>query len=352
MKLNILIIGNPHSHPSTKSFLFKFIKIMTEIGDNIYVISGDKPQGNNVNWFEIKSRSRKNILGKTFDFLSTQIRVILYSIQIYKGVDTVVVLPISMFFPIFLFKLLGKNTIVFAAQKNDNFIIKLFGQLSFMLAHLIIVESKGVINDLGIGKYAHKIVKGNIYVDTNFFRVETPLSERQNIVGYIGLLITRKGTENLIEAISNLSNKHTNIKFLIGGIGPFADLIKSLCNNDSNVIFTGLVPQNSMPKSFNQMKLFILPSLSEGVPNVVLEAMACGTPVIATAVGGIPNVIIDGKTGFILKNNSPKCIEDTIIAALESNKLEEISKNALQLIENEYSYEAAIKRYARIFSTI
>lgn len=352
MKLNILIIGNPHSHPSTQSFLLKFIRIIKETAGNVYLISGDNPQDSSVNWFQIRYKPQKRIIGRISNFLSTQLDILSYSLKVYKNIDAVIILPTSMFFPLILFKFFHRTTILFAAQKNENYFLKLFSRISFMFAHLIIIESQGVINDLKIGNYSNKIVKGNIYVDTSFFKYETPLSERQNVVGYIGLLTTRKGTGNLIEAISNLSRKSTKIEFLVGGIGTFADSVDYVSKNNHSVIFKGLIPQADMPKYFNQMKLFILPSLSEGVPNVILEAMACGTPVLATAVGGIPNVVINGKTGFILKNNTPKCIEDNIIAALESEKLEEIANNALKLIEDEYSYESAVNRYDRIFSRI
>ena len=76
--------------------------------------------------------------------------------------------------------------------------------------------------------------------------------------------------------------------------------------------------------------------------------MACDTPVLATPVGGIPDVIKDGETGFIMENNSPECIAENEIRALEHPELEKIVKNARNLVEEEFTYEAAVERYKKI----
>ena len=83
-----------------------------------------------------------------------------------------------------------------------------------------------------------------------------------------------------------------------------------------------------------------------------IGAMACGTPVLATSVGGIPDVIKDGETGFILENNSPECIAENVMRALKYPNLEEIVKNARKLIEKEYTYEAAVERYKNIVKNL
>jgi glycosyltransferase involved in cell wall biosynthesis len=79
--------------------------------------------------------------------------------------------------------------------------------------------------------------------------------------------------------------------------------------------------------------------------------MACGTPVLATPVGGIPDLIKDGKTGFILEDNSPRCIAENVFRALEHPGLDEIAKNAHDLIEKHYTYEATVERYKNILGS-
>jgi len=82
--------------------------------------------------------------------------------------------------------------------------------------------------------------------------------------------------------------------------------------------------------------------LSEDAPGVdgVIDAMACGTPVLATPMGAIPDVIKDGETGFLMENNSPECIAN-VIRALESSDLEGIAQRAQVLVECEFTYERA-----------
>jgi len=97
------------------------------------------------------------------------------------------------------------------------------------------------------------------------------------------------------------------------------------------------------------MKLLVLPSYTEGLPKAVLEAMACGTPVLATTVGAIPDIIKDGETGFLLKNNSPDHIADRIIEILgDHTNLGYVQRKARALVVEKYTYDKAVKRYNNI----
>ena len=100
-----------------------------------------------------------------------------------------------------------------------------------------------------------------------------------------------------------------------------------------------------MPIYLNNIKLLVMPSVKEGLPNTLLEALACGTLVLATPVGGIPGLIRDGETGFIMENNTPECIAKNIMRALNHPDLEKIVENGRDLIKTKHSYEHSVKTF-------
>ena len=113
------------------------------------------------------------------------------------------------------------------------------------------------------------------------------------------------------------------------------------------------ISHDELPNCLNQLRLLVLPSYTEGLPNIMLEAMACGTPVLATPVGAIPDVIIDGKTGFIMENNSPECIAENVIRALNSSPdLEQIAEDGRRFVEENFTFERVVERWKGVLEEI
>ncbi|MDR9817328.1 MAG: glycosyltransferase family 4 protein [Candidatus Methanoculleus thermohydrogenotrophicum] len=128
-----------------------------------------------------------------------------------------------------------------------------------------------------------------------------PLPDRPSLIGYIGRLSGEKGVQHFAQALPAVLNGREDLRVLIGGDGPLKELIEASLQKGgvtARVDLPGWISHDDLPGYLNQLRLLVLPSYTEGLPNIMLEAMACGTPVLATPVGAIPDVIIDGKTGL------------------------------------------------------
>lgn len=349
-KKNILIIGNLHLHPSSKTFQGKFITIIKEIEKQVYFISGDQPPNyDNVKWTQqfVNPRSK-------FKFIKSQLKLFWILAKQKLDYDIAIILPTSFISPAIFSRLMRKKVIIFVDGMPKNIFSIMFARMNFILANRLVVDSENVKRVWKIESNPGKIMNGSAYIDTNFFIKKKKISERERIIGYIGNLEKAKGIRELIEAISiinKIPDKH-EIKFIIGGVGKLENLVRIFSSENNNVKFMGFVPAENMPEFYNNIKLLVLPSHSEGLPNVILEAMACGTPVLATAVGGIPDIIEDEETGFIMENNSPKIIAENILRALNNPKLEIIAENGRELINRDFLFENAVERYRKILSDL
>ena len=152
------------------------------------------------------------------------------------------------------------------------------------------------------------------------FKMIKTYEERENIVGYVGGLSRRKGVQNLLNAIPLVISKK-KCKFLIVGQGSMLKNVNTTVERlgiGHVVQVSGFIDYDSLCDCYNNMKVLAIPSYAEGIPSTIFEAMACGTPVLSTSVGGIPDLIRDRETGFLLNSNDPTEIAAKIIEVLEN----------------------------------
>jgi len=164
-------------------------------------------------------------------------------------------------------------------------------------------------------------------VDTNLFHRGDQSTSRRRlnlpvdapIVLYVGNLKATKGCHDLIEAFPALVARHPNARLVYVGAGPcrgnLEDRAAAMCVAPS-VRFAGAVDHAELADWFRAANVLCLPSHNEGVPNVVLEAMACGTPIVATAVGGIPEVVPD-HAGILVPPHQPHELGIALVEAFE-----------------------------------
>ncbi|MCX8043088.1 MAG: glycosyltransferase family 4 protein [Desulfobacterota bacterium] len=190
-------------------------------------------------------------------------------------------------------------------------------------------------------------------VDCTLF---TPAPEQRHpgCITFIGRLDKMKGVDVLLEAFSLLRQQGVRAILRIIGDGPeMSRLIAhaQALRISNDVFFYGL--QDDIPGLLRETAIFVLPSFSEGLSNVVLEAMACGLPVVATRVGGIPDIIVDHDNGLLVEPNNPDQLKSAIQCLIEDRALaDRLGKAAQQTVLESCSFERVTKAYLTLYHTI
>ncbi|MBY0472790.1 glycosyltransferase family 4 protein [Patescibacteria group bacterium] len=157
-------------------------------------------------------------------------------------------------------------------------------------------------------------------------------------------LVYKNGIDTVIESLEYLP---PNVKFFILGDGPLRSNLTGLVQKlglDDRIRFLGQVSNTKVGEYLHASNMFIRPSRSEGMGNSFIEAMAAGIPVIGTAVGGIPDFLTDGKTGFVVEVDNPKSIAMTVQHILENpTRTQEVVQNAKEL-SAQYDWDMLAER--------
>lgn len=193
---------------------------------------------------------------------------------------------------------------------------------------------KNKLVELGVNsEKIHVIYNG---VDKSVFYADKSAKSSQSLL-FVGNLKANKGVSELIESFITLKKTHQALKLVIAGDGAMMPIIVTRLTEEgllSEVELLGNVAHHQIPALLRASSLLVLPSYAEGVPNVILEAFSCGTPVVATAVGGIPEVVSESD-GILVKKQSVENLTQGINKALAIDwNSERIKEKA-----NEFSWD-------------
>jgi len=240
-----------------------------------------------------------------------------------------------------------------------SFLHSLFERTNLYLVDFYVPEYESNVNQLRKHdqlRYPEKLLPAAPFlILEDGFKTTKDVYERENIVGYIGGYREVKGIINFVKAIRLiLERKDNNVRFLIAGDGILRDQIRKMvreCPQD-RVNLMDWIPHEKLPKYLNELKLLVIPSYSEGAPNIAIEAMTCGTPILSTNVGAIPLLIRKSETGFILENNSPEHIAEKIIQVLNNGDplLQKVAENARSLINERYRFSVTVETWSRVLA--
>jgi glycosyltransferase involved in cell wall biosynthesis len=174
------------------------------------------------------------------------------------------------------------------------------------------------------------------------------------VVGTVARLDLQKGFEYLLRAVRELCNSFYGLKVVIVGEGPDRKAIEGMVQEyglQSNVVLAG--QQSDMPGVYAAMDIFVLPSLNEGLPMTILEAMAASKPVVATRVGAIPKVINDGENGLLVDPRDTDGLRNAIASLLaDPGKCRRMGEKAHEWVSRNYTSEAMALKYRQLYEGV
>lgn len=202
-----------------------------------------------------------------------------------------------------------------------------------------------ILNGVEAKKFFHSDeLRKQFYERFNF-------SEGDFIVGTVGRLNSVKNQQMIIRAVAELKNGGDPVHFVLIGIGEEKEALEEMArrlNVQENVHFLGY--QKDVNLLLNGMDVFTLTSFSEGCSNVIQEALFVGKPVIATNVGGNPELVKDGFNGYLVDSNDHKTLAQKILMLKRQPELlRKLGENALSLSHNDFSLKKMVDQYSELY---
>ena len=160
-------------------------------------------------------------------------------------------------------------------------------------------------------------------VDKATAREATNIPLNSSCLLFVGRLVKIKNVSLLLRVLKSIQKVHANVLLVIVGDGPEVRALKKqaeILGVSQNIHFEGKASGNRLSLFFAAADIFVLPSHYDNFPNVVLEAMAMGLPVVATRVGGLPSQVIEGATGFMTNPNDPEDMTKALLKLIENPK--------------------------------
>lgn len=231
---------------------------------------------------------------------------------------------------------------------NARYVVSLGGKLTSILQNQIRTNKTAVV------------VLPNAVTEPESEHVTLHAAGDQLTALFVGRFAANKGIHVLMKAIQELNDEGTGrqIRFLLAGKGPLYEHYVAM-NNQSNVEFLGFVTDEQLADLYAKSDFFVLPTLFEGMPTVVLEAMSNGLPVIVSNVGATAE-LVNQTNGFLIKKNSVKELKKAIVqfTKLSHKEREGLGKNSLQKVKEEFTWNKVAERhhlllrvlYSQVFS--
>lgn len=182
-------------------------------------------------------------------------------------------------------------------------------------------------------------------------RKELGLPEDDQLVGVVGNLYSIKGHQYLIDGIPAVLEQCPKTSFLFAGRGQLETQLRLQVHRlglDKRVHFLGL--RQDIPRILALLDVFVLPSLSEGLSMAILEAMMARKPVVATKIGGNPELVLDGETGVLVPPRNSQALARGMLSVLTNRALaHQLGENGRRRAEEQFSLQTMVKAYEALY---
>jgi glycosyltransferase involved in cell wall biosynthesis len=351
----IIVAEGSQTNKSTATNLNKLISELNAVAQVTYVFSYCNPS-DLVGAINLKSISDSS-QGGIRKFISNQIQlpIKLFSKSVRNNCDIILFafgedLQLSS---MILYAILGKTVLIRSDGRPSKaimyykpksrllkYLFKAIETISYGVCDRILTECDYMIK---VNQFPPQSGVLKLYTDTQLFNNRFPTLQRKYDIGYIGRFEPEKGILLLLDALLLLP---PTFNILIIGDGSqkkeVMEKVEHLTQREYSIHFEDWVRNDCLPDYLNGLKMLVMPSNKEGLPNTLLEAMSCGVVPIATSVGGIPNIITH-HNGHLLSNNSPKTLACAIDYALSNQQLlSTMSINASNYVEENYSFSVVV----------
>lgn len=174
------------------------------------------------------------------------------------------------------------------------------------------------------------------------------------LVGMVSRLVPGKGAHSFIRVAREVSSTFPDVRFVLVGEGPMRAELERFASSlsmDQKIVFAGV--RTDMPNVYASLSIVVLPSMNEGMPMCILEALAARRPVIATAVGAIPDVIQHGRTGILIKPCDDGALRDAIVQLLENPALaRNFASQGFELVSERFSAAVMARSYRDLYMQV
>lgn len=350
--MKICLLGHFPPHiGGVSSHTYLLSQELVKRGDEVFVLTYPSRNINNIDGVHVETAPTINIKGLRgfFFFLTATFKLIfLVKRQDIDLIHAHFLLPPGLI--AVLAGLITRKKIAVTVHGSDIFILASNPVLRIIIKYIlkradyIAVVDQTIqkrILELKIGGIDHKIIITPNAVDIDKYNPQTVTNLAQEIglnsikpiILFVGNLVPQKGLKYIIEAKKLLKS---DAELLIVGDGPLMVELKQTVKKDkiSDVFFTGA--RQDVNRIMPAADVFVLPSVSEGFPITIIEALASGLPVVATHVGGIPDVVTE-EVGIIVKPGDPPALAEALDLILENSEIRSKMKKAARSKAMEYS---------------